>query len=350
MKETSHTKRKLLSFAQLSTLFAFLFILSYQPALGQGGNSVSGHVFGADRRPLADLHVELLDDLNRTINRSKTNSSGRYFFYGLSSGRFRVRVMPLGTDYEEQEQDLEIVNFSRTSGGIGDSRTMGHESAQRDFYLVPRKTVSGLAAPSTIFAQDVPDKARDLYKAAITDLENKRTKEAYTSLKAAIEIFPKYFLALETLGIEYVKAGHFQAAEVLLSIAVGINPRAYKSWYGLAKSLDAEKKNAEALVAAEKSLELNARSAESFFLAGSLLRQAGKFPEAEKRLLKAKELFAGSVPDVHWELALLYGNGMKRYKEAARELKLYLKVMPDAKNAENIKKLILDFESKAKTT
>lgn len=329
-------------------LFGFLFIF-YGSAFSQGGNSVSGHVFGADRRPIADVHVELLDDLNRTISRTRSNASGRYVFYGLSAGRFRVRVMPLATNYQEQEQDLEIVNFARASG-VGDTRTMGHSNEVRDFYLVPRPGATGLAAPSTVFAQNVPDKARDLYKAAMTDLENKRTAEAFESLKAALEIFPRYFSALETLGVEYVKAGHFEAARILLTMAVDVNPRAYKSWYGLAVALEAQKMSDEALAATEKALEINSIAPESLLLSGSLLRQARKYPEAEKRLSLAKELFAGSRPDIHWELALLYGNGLKRYKEAARELKLYLKAIPDHKNAENIKKLIADFESKAKST
>lgn len=346
MKETCKTKPVSSILAQLGILFGLL-LFSSPSAFGQGGNSVSGHVFGSDRRPLADVHVELLDDLNRTISRARTNASGRYVFYGLSAGRFVIRVMPLATDYEEQEQPFEIVNFTRPSGA-GDSRTLGHANEQKDFYLTPRRNPTGLAAPSTVFAQDVPDKAKELYKSALSDLENKRTNEAYASLKAAIEAFPKYFLALETLGIEYVKAGHFEAAQVLLSVAVDINPRAYKSWYGLAKALDAQKKNDDALVAVEKALAINSRGPESHFLAGSLLRQARKYPEAEKSLTKAKELYAGTAPDVHWELALLYANGMKRYKEAARELKLYLKAMPDHKDAEKVRKLIADFEEKAK--
>ena len=47
------------------------------------------------------------------------------------------------------------------------------------------------------------------------------------------------------------------------------------------------------------------------------------------------------------ELATLYGNNMNRYADAARELKLFLKAQPDSKDAENIKKLIADFEAKA---
>jgi regulator of sirC expression with transglutaminase-like and TPR domain len=45
-------------------------------------------------------------------------------------------------------------------------------------------------------------------------------------------------------------------------------------------------------------------------------------------------------------LALLY-NQLKRYKEAADELELFLKVEPDAKDTELIKKLIEKFDNKA---
>jgi len=45
------------------------------------------------------------------------------------------------------------------------------------------------------------------------------------------------------------------------------------------------------------------------------------------------------LPDAHWQLALLF-NQLKRYKEAADELEMFLKVQPDARDAELIKKLI----------
>ena len=348
MNEVRAARPKTLSsVAQFEILFGLLFLFC-GVAAGQG-NTVSGHIFGIDRRPLADVNVELLDDLSRTISRGRTNASGRYWFRGLSSGRFRVRALPLGTDYEEQEQDVEIVNFARTTG-VGDTRVMGSTNEVRDFYLTPRRVASGLTAPATVFAQDVPDPARKLYKDALVSLENQKPQEAYTSLKSAIEIFPRYFAALEMLGTEYVKAGHFEAAQILLAIAVNVNPRAYKSWYALARAYDEQKNSAAALDAAKKALEISPIAAESLFLAGKLLRRAKDYVEAEKYLTKANLVTGGAAADVHFELALLYGHGLKKYKEAAKELKLYLKARPDDKNAENIKKLIVDFESKAKAT
>ena len=312
----------------------------------QGGNSIGGHVFGLDRQPISDVHVELLDDLSRTIVRARTDASGRYTFFGLPPGRFKVRVMPYGTDYDEQEQDVEIVSFAR---GVGtEQRLMGVSREQKDFYLRPRRGTNLEGAVEAVFFQEVPDKAKKLYETAMEDLQNKRTKEAYSSLKAALEIFPTYFAALEKLGTEYVKAGYHDAAQVLLTMAVGVNPRAYKSYHGLAIARYSQKNYSDALVAIEKALEINGAVPESLLLSGSLLRLAKRYPEAEKRLNKAKELSSGSMPDIHWELALLYGNGLGRYQEAAKELKLYLKARPDHKDAENIRKLIGEFEEKAR--
>ena len=74
--------------AGVGLLFAFIFFATASSLFGQG-NSISGHVFGLDRRPVPDIDVELLDDFSRSIQRMKTNSSGRFFFYHLPAGRFK---------------------------------------------------------------------------------------------------------------------------------------------------------------------------------------------------------------------------------------------------------------------
>ena len=330
---------------------SMLLFATSDRVMGQSsvGNSVTGYVFGVDRRPVADVYVELLNDLSQGIRRTRTNASGHYSFYGIPAGRFVVRVMPLGTDYENQEQSFEIDNFQRGSGA--DRRITGFMSEQRDFYLRPRKGVMP-GVTGAIFVQEVPDPARKLYKQATEELAQKKKAEAFTSLKSAIELFPKYFDALELLGLEYVREGHQEAARILLAAAVEVNPRAYRSWHGLSIASTALGNQAEGLTAVEKALEINPIEPQSLLLCGSLLRQAKRYFDAEKRLLKAKEMFDGTSSDVHWELALLYGNGMNRYRDAARELKLFLKAKPDYADAEKkkVEKLIATFEEKAKSS
>ncbi|MCB1023836.1 MAG: hypothetical protein KDB79_05590, partial [Acidobacteria bacterium] len=82
------------------------------------------------------------------------------------------------------------------------------------------------------------------------------------------------------------------------------------------------------------------------FLLGMSLRKIQEFEKAEEAFLKAKELADGKSPDIHWNLALLYAHNLNRYKDAAKELELYLKAKPDIQNKEAIKKLIKEFKNK----
>jgi Flp pilus assembly protein TadD len=344
---------KMRSLARLVLVFVAVTVLvpllsSQTSSLyAQNGNSINGMVFGLERRPLSDVHVELLDELSRTIARTRTNASGRYIFNGLGPGRYGVRVMPFEIGYEEQEQTVEISNFSR-SDGAGGTRLTGFQSVQLDIYLRPRKGNETTGPATAIFVQtDIPEQAKTLYEKGIKALDEKKDLEAFEHLKAALEIFPKYYAALERLGTEYIRLGYFEAAQVLLTLAVDVNPRGFKSWYGLSYSLYSLKRIGEASKAAEKALELNSASAEALLLSGVLLRQQGRIEEAQKQLLKAKQFSNDRLPEVHRQLALLYVNNLKRYRDAVRELKLYLKVQPNASDAEGIKKLIKELEKKA---
>jgi tetratricopeptide (TPR) repeat protein len=318
-------------------------LLSASSVMAQG-NSISGSVFGAGRQAVSDVFVELRDEFSRSLQRVRTNSAGHYAFNGLASGHFKVAVLPYDLPYEEQEQDVEIVNFSRPAGG--GSIPSGFASEIVDVYLKVRQGAS-IGVNGVVFAQDVPARAKELYDRAVTDIEAKRDAEACQELRDALEIFPKYYLALNKLGTEYVRQGHYEAAAILLKMAVDVNSRSYSSWYGLAYAEYSLGRVQDAETAAAKAVEVSPWSTEALVLYGSILRQTGKSKESEQALLKAKDLSKDTLAQVHWELALLYGNGMKRYTDAANELKAFLKLQPDAKDSAKINKLIADFEAKA---
>jgi tetratricopeptide (TPR) repeat protein len=349
------------SFLKLYVWVVFAGLTAFMPILSpktsgvnaqEGiGNRISGYVFGFQRTPLDRVDVELLDDLNRTINRTRTNGSGLYVFYGMTQGRYIVRVLPFTTDYEEQEAELEIINIVRTSTnqvtGGGRGAISAPDNKQQDFYL---KTRQGAITGTTgaIFVQDIPKEAKTLYEKGLDQLRDNKQKEAFASLIAAIEKYPTYYYAMETLGTEYVRLRYYEAAQVLLANAVEINPRGYRSWYGLAYSFSALGKPSAALAASEKAIELNPNSAEALLIHGVILRQNKKFDQAEKQYIKAKGLNIKSyMPEIHRQLGFLYGYEMKRYADAVRELKLYLKARPDGKESDDIKKRIKELEEKA---
>ncbi|MDQ3256549.1 MAG: tetratricopeptide repeat protein, partial [Acidobacteriota bacterium] len=298
-------------------------------------------VFGESRRPVSDVHVELLNDLYSMIGRAKTDGSGRYTFPGIPQGNYKVRVLPYGTDYAEQSQDVNITNVSLLSGG-------GAESVQLDFYLRLRENANAgpFAAPGTLFAQEVPAEAKKLYERAINDLREKREKEGFESLKRSLELFPTYYLALDRLGTEYVVRGYYEAAHILLTKAVEVNPRGFSSVLGLGLAQYQLKLTNEAIDNLKRATSLYAKSVNAHLWLGAALKRAGKLDQAEVSFKRAKELSKGKVADVHWQLARLYSE-QKRYKEAADELELFLKNQPDSRDAEKIKQMIAQLKEKA---
>lgn len=327
----------------VAMLFFALAIFS-SGVFAQGGNSISGQVLGYEREPIYDIYVELQNDYQQAIKRVRTDGSGRYYFFGMSAGRYTIRVVPYGTDYEEQSENVEIFNLPLT----GENRQSGYVNEQKDIFLKLKKGIIP-SNSGVVFAQTVPKEAEKLYKKAVGDLSDKKQKEGLAGLIASIEIFPKYFAALERLGNEYIALKQYKAAQVLFSNALEVNPRGYRSWHGLAFSAYSLNDYELAAGAIQKSLEIYADSPDALLLSGILKRIYKKYDESEKQLLKAKQLTDAAKitnPLIHLHLALLYGNDLKRYANAAKELKLYLKYSPDLQNKEEYEKLIKTFEEK----
>ena len=305
--------------------------------LQQNGNSISGHVSDNQRTPIADLRVELLNEVDSVIQTSKTDASGLYVFRKLSDGTFQVRVQASGTSYVGQTKRVEL---TRPSG-------FGVVFEEVDFVLSPPRASSSSAKTGVVFAQDVPEQARRHYQRATELLQKERREEGFAALNKAIEIYPQYFDALELLGSEHAKQQEYEHAVPPLRKALEINARAYPSWYALGVAQYNLKQLPAAVESLRRAVSLNQKSINANLWLGTVLRHSGQLNEAETYLKQAKVLAEGKVPDAHWQLALLF-NQLKRFKEAADELELFLKVQPEARDADKIKKLILQLREKAR--
>lgn len=163
-------------------------------------NSISGIVFDNKRNALADVDVELLDDLWRLVSRTRSDATGRYFFGGMGAGRFKIRAMPLMLDYEESMIDVEIVPFRSSAN------TISSDSIIQDVYLQPRKGgLNDKEITGTIFVQNIPKEAEEFYKQGVEQIKAKRDQEGIKKIQKALGIFPTYYVALERIGNEFFK-------------------------------------------------------------------------------------------------------------------------------------------------
>lgn len=315
-----------LIFCILLTLNGSSFQIVSSPLFVQA-NSISGHVFDEQQNGIPDLQVELLNDVESVIQRTKTDSSGLFVFRRLTNGVFQVRIQTYGTDYiggQTQRVQLE--------------RTRAFE--QVDFVLKTKRSTSASSTPGAVFVQEVPEPARKEFEQGVMLLRKKdQRSEALNKLNKAVEIFPSYYDALELLGNEYVKDEKYQEAVPLLTKALEVNKRAYHSLYSLSVAQYNLKQLTEAVDLMRRAISLNPDSLNANLWFGMLLRYAAKLDEAETYLNRADHLAGSKNAEAHWQLALLY-NQLKRPKEAADHLEAFLKVQPDSRDAENIKKLI----------
>jgi tetratricopeptide (TPR) repeat protein len=333
-------KKYCLNAAFATALLIQFFTLQAQGQI-PGGSTITGFVFDAERRPITQIPVELMNEVNSVLQRTKTDGSGRFIFRGVSQGRFQIRVLPLGTEYEEQTQEAELY-------GIGASGRAITDNLQKDFYLNLRKAGSvSSTGNGAIFVQEIPGEAKTLFQKALSDLERNRVEAGVEGLEKALILFPTYYLALEKLGLIYATQQKYEKALDVFGKAVEVNSRSFNGWYGLSYAHYALRQWETAVEAAQKAVSLNSNSQDALLFLGLSLRQAKRYEEAEKWLKQADKITKGLSPDVHWNLALLYAHNLKRYNDAANELELYLKTSPDTSQAENIKKLIRRFRETA---
>jgi tetratricopeptide (TPR) repeat protein len=299
-------------------------------------NRIEGQVFDPNHRPVENVYVELLSETDSVIQRTKTNSAGRFTFSGVPAGRLTVRVLPYGTSLMEQTQEVEIIQTRNRNDTAYVDITLRYEKRGRQ---------AAIEKSGVIFVQDIPVAAKRLYMEGTADLA-KHQEKGLEELQAAIDIFPDYFDALDSLGKEFIFRRMYEKGYPHLLRAVDINPRSFSSYYSLAYAFYQMKQYPAALEAAKATTLLAPALVDAQLLYGTILRIAGSYTEAEKTLLKANNLAKNMNGEVHWQLSLLY-NRLERTQDTINELETFLKLVPDSPDKNKIRDLIAKLKSSA---
>lgn len=330
--------------------------LTYGTETSVLANTISGTVYNEQRQPVADIYVELQDEFYRSVGRVKTNGGGRYTFTGMSEGRYTIKVIGSQFGYETATVEVEVVNFSNRTSSTG-ARLSSSDYVQQDIYLQAHKNSSDIEQINgVIFAQEVPKNAQVAYEKAVSLLDQKNQTDSLIKqknqtegvkfLEESVTDFPTYYMALNRLGYEYLKQENFAKANDYLAKAADVNP-SEPTVYLLSYSLFLGKDYDLAIEVAKRSVGLYNSSSRIHTVLGSSYRITKKYNKAEEALKKAESLDK-NYPEAYWQLALLYGNNMKKYTEAANQLETFLKLQPNSKDTVQIKKLIQQFREKEK--
>jgi tetratricopeptide (TPR) repeat protein len=222
----------------------------------------------------------------------------------------------------------------------------GAKIANVQIFLKP-KAVAGGVPPEVLYAKlaGVPKAAVELYESAQKAIFEKDDTKAISQLRAALAIHKEFSLAWNDLGVLLEKAGDVPGAVEAFRAAVKFDPEAFGNLLNLGCILveagqyrDAERYLASALFK-------NGASFRGHFYMGITQLRLGRMDIAEQAFLKAIDIGGPGSARAHYLLAGVYW-GAKRYKAAADHLEKYLRLDPEAKDAEKTRQSIAELRKK----
>lgn len=303
---------------------------------------IVGTVRDTTGRSVPNVRLLAIDENFQPIRTIFVDGSGQFFVRGLSPGRYQFRVETTGTPYQPFETGWIELQALRMRPG-------GSENYPLDIVLKFKSNKISEHRPETVFAQTVPQAARNHYERAAKSFSEGRFDDGQEAINHALELFPDYFQALELLGKELVKAGKYEAGLPVLARALKVNSRAAASHYALGVAYLKLGQLDLAIESLNKAFSFNPTNANSQMMLGLAYRQQNKQPESVAAFKKAIQLGGEAAAEAHFYLAGIYEK-QKQYFLAATELELYLKEAKDIADPASIKLMIRNLKEQGKTT
>lgn len=149
-------------------------------------------VYDDDHAASANLRVELLSTYGSSIETRVTDGFGSVVFSHLRPAKYKLRVSGMGVvTAETGELDL-------TESGPNSTE-----------YVSIHRVASDQPGTGTLSVADlnVPPDAKKEFEKGTDSMEKKKWPEAKDHLSRAVDIYPKYALAYNNLGVTYLRLG-----------------------------------------------------------------------------------------------------------------------------------------------
>ena len=330
---------------------------SGRDSTGTGGNHIiAGKIFfPSGRRAEGTIQVKL-QSFGAGEMSTMADASGAFTFTSLSPGNYTV-VINAGDNYEIAREAVTIdsdLNLSRS--GI----TLNPGTRRYTVMVTLQNKANNHTKASVVNAAlaEVTPEARALYEKGLEFAKAGDSVKAIENLKSALALFPKFPLALNEIGVQYLRLGQPGNAVEPLRLATQFSPDAASPKLNLGIALLDTKKFSEAETKLRTALRIAATPATHMYL-GLTLYYLHNHAEAEKELKSAIESSGDQLNIAHYYLGGLYwklGNELnpdldherqlREYRRAADELETYLRLTPEAPDAERVRGTIKQLRAK----
>jgi Flp pilus assembly protein TadD len=297
------------------------------PSAGNGNNIIQGRVyFPSEPKEGKRVKVRLTSSDSLDLATS-TDEDGSFTFNGLPSGNYTITVDG-GKEFDTATEPVMLDRESSTSSGRNRIISIN---------LRPKGTAASF--------NKIPKPARDLYAKGAESAAKGDSKKAVEQFKGAVDLYPEFAVALNEMGVQYLKLGQPDKAAEAFQAALKLTPTETSPRLNYGVALLQQKKYAEAETELREVLKKNDNLPTAHMYLGITLMSQQKLDDAEKELLRAVGFKSTEVSTAHRYLGGIYW-AKRDYKRAADELETYLTLVPKAADAERTRAAIKELRDK----
>jgi len=333
----------------LSLTSAAVYAQGGVDSTGTGGkHRIQGRIyFPSGRRSDAPFVKVTLESTSSESLSVIADLNGSFTFNSIAPGSYTVSV-DAGKDYEIARESVYIEGAvrSRTTSG---AEIIGADVPRNFNVIVNLRLKPGVAgaAPSVVNAllANLPKPAVEMYQKALESAHAGDSVKAVEQLKEAISYYSDFDLALNELGVQYLKLGQASKAVEAFRAALKIKPDEFLPRLNYGIALLETKDNAEAEAQLRQALKKNDSSWAAHMYLGIALLKLRSYEEAEKEFNSALRTGGDNLSLPHYYLGGIYWH-RGEHKRAADELEKYLRLAPKAQDAERVRATIKDLRGK----
>lgn len=291
-----------------------------------GRGSIRGRVVMPDGSFAAGSVKITLQTLSATVITIYTDNQGQFEFPKLLPALYTLEV-------EADRQKFEVVSETvQVYRGMPSTVTINLKAKKSGSESRPEADTVSVVE----LTQRIPPKALKEYKKA---REARNADAAILHLRKAIDIFPDYIRALSDLGSHLLVRGQFDEAAEHLQKAVSLDPRSFYPVLNLGIVFVRQQRFQEASELLRTAVSFQPSSPAAQFYLGLAFLGLEELDAAEAALKTSHALGGSEYAIALFHLGELYMRRGDR-ESALKAFSDYLTAAPDARNANQVRKLI----------
>ena len=344
-------------FLQILSLILFLSFSSAAihaqggiDSTGTGGkHRIQGRIYfpSGRRSDVSAVKVTLESTSSETLS-VIADLNGSFTFNSIAPGSYTLTI-DAGKGYEIARESVYVEGAIRSR--TLSSADIARADVPRIFNVIVnlrlKPGTSGNTSPSVVNAAlaDLPKPAVDLYQKALESARAGDNAKAIEQLKESLHYYPEFVLALNDLGVQYLKVGQADKAAEAFHSALKIKPDEFTPRLNYGIALLENKDAAEAEAQLRQALKKNDSSWTAHMYLGIALIKLHNYDEAEKELARTLVIAGDNLGLPHYYLGGIYWH-KGEHRRAADELEKYLRLAPKAPDAERVRATIKDLRGK----